>query len=293
MNLCKVSVVIPTYNRKKLLEKLLLQIREQGTINSVVSVWIVNDGSSDGTGEMLDISFPEVNVITGNGNWWYTRCINEGISAALQTNPDNILLLNDDIDLDGSYFDRLLDDWGKQKQPAILGSISYTCELPHRLTFSGVKRVRWWRAKQHFYHPFLTESQPGSLSGIFPSVVLPGRGMLISAQLIKMIGKFEEQLPQYGSDDEFCLRARKAGFPVNISWNAIIYSHHRLTGAGTPYLKQSFPEFLKSFFNKHSRNYLLKHHIIYTRYGIKALFPLTLIIILLGDLKAYFSHKLQ
>jgi len=291
--MARINIIIPTFNRKECLRRILLQLETYTYPSFEIKITVVVDGSDDGTFEMLDSLFKTVQVIKGTGNWWYTRCINEGLLLAGNTNSEFYLLLNDDMEICQDYLDKMLHDITVVGRPAILGSLSFTIEKPYRLTFSGIKRIIWWRAKQQWYLPFLKECDPDSLSGIFPSIVLPGRGMLISAEIIKTIGTFESRLPQYGSDDEFCLRAQRSGFPVYISWNTMVFSHYKMTGLGTSYLRQTWWKFLSSYFDEHSRNYWKNHWIIFSRYGNKFLFPLTFSILILGDIKSFLKYRFR
>ena len=67
----RVSVVIPTYQRAALLPRALESVRRQTRVADEVIV--VDDGSTDGTGELLRDRFPEVR---------YLRQENAGVSAA-------------------------------------------------------------------------------------------------------------------------------------------------------------------------------------------------------------------
>ncbi len=287
----RIAIIIPTFNRKKYIEKLLIQIENQEIKDVENYVYVIDDGSEDGTRKMLINNFPNVKILAGDGNLWYTRSINKGFEAALKDNPDYLLTLNDDIEIDKNYLQTILDSFKDMKEPAIVGSISYTLNKPHRITFSGIKRIKWWRAKQIMYHPYLLNIDPKSLSGIYPSVMLPGRGMLIDKRIIDIIGGFEEKLIQYGSDEEFCLRALNNGFYSYINWEAIIYSYHKMTGAGTSYISQSFMSFVKNFTNKHSRIYYKKYAFILWNYGNKGLFPFAFTIIILSTIYSFFKYK--
>jgi glycosyltransferase involved in cell wall biosynthesis len=73
------SVVIPTYNRKEILEQ---SIRSALSQTVPVEVVVVDDGSSDGTGEMVRSKFPQVryhDFAPGNGP---SILRNRGIAAA-------------------------------------------------------------------------------------------------------------------------------------------------------------------------------------------------------------------
>ena len=65
-----IDIVIPVHNRKQYTRDCLHSLQKQ-TISSY-RVIIVDDGSTDGTREMLRREFPEVIVLTGDGNLFWT-----------------------------------------------------------------------------------------------------------------------------------------------------------------------------------------------------------------------------
>ena len=74
----KVSVVIPTFNRAELLPRALTSVFAQSWLggNSQLEVLLIDDGSDDGTGDMIRKQFPQVNYIFQQ---------NSGVSAARNT----------------------------------------------------------------------------------------------------------------------------------------------------------------------------------------------------------------
>lgn len=288
-----VGVVIPTFNRREYLRTLLNQIKAQILKDIKLFIVVVVDGSTDGTLEMLARDFPDVFIVKGFGDWWYTKSINMGIKKALQLKTDFILALNDDIELDDNYLSNILNASLSLNQSCIMGSISVTADKQKRITFSGVKKIIWWRAKSLKYHSAMTPYGSGNLTGIHKSQVLPGRGMLISKTIIEAIGLFEEKLPQYGSDDEYCLRAAKKGYEVFICWDALLFSHYKLTAASTAFMKPSLTKFAKSFFNKYSKNFWYKTAFIHWHYGKRIMLPLTMIIIILAHVNSLLKYRVQ
>jgi len=88
-----VGFVIPTYNDRAHLETTLALLREQRLKEAVVVV--VDDGSSDGTGEML-VQFPDVVTVTGIGNFWWSGAINAGALELADRGVETLIMWNDD-----------------------------------------------------------------------------------------------------------------------------------------------------------------------------------------------------
>jgi GT2 family glycosyltransferase len=275
----KITVVIPTYNRKNYLHRLLVQLKNQAFdhTNVHLSIVVVIDGSTDGTLEMLGSEFPGVDIIKGNGEWWWTKSINKGCKSALKNGVDAVLLMNDDTEIDDSFLDTLLEK-SKQHPDAIIGSINITRKEPHKIYFSGVKKIAWWRAKLVRYHRVFTPYDE-HLTGLYESAALLGRGMFIPASVFEKIGFFDEKaLPQYKADFDFALTAHENHIKTFISWDSIVYSHMELTGKGATFLDQGFGAFLASFFKKNTYTNLIHSFRYYKKHCPVYLFPLSFVI---------------
>lgn len=289
----KIGVVIPTYNRKDCLRCLLDQLRGQVSDQFDMFTVVVVDGSTDGTLEMLETEFPSIHIVLGNGNWWWTRSVNEGCRLAVKKNADAVLLLNDDIELEGNYLQNLVKA-AEEEPEAVIGSLNLTREKERRIFFSGAGRLRWWDGKLQKYHPFLAPC-PETLSGLHHSIVLPGRGLLIPAVVFKTIDYFNEKaLPHYKADYEFVLRANKHHLQTLISWDSVIYVQVQSTGAGATFTRQGFFTFFRSIFKKHSRTSLFRNFLYYkTFYPLWALplFPFTAFIIMVRQFWLFIKDR--
>jgi GT2 family glycosyltransferase len=260
----KLSIVIPTYNRKESIIKVLEMLKKQVVEDIDLSIIVVVDGSNDGTLEAIRRYFPEIVMIEGNGKWWWTRSVNEGCKLAVKEGANAVLLLNDDVRLKNNYLDLLLKSV-KIEPGAIIGSLNLAKEKEERIFFSGAEKFQWWKGKLRRYHPFLAPYKK-KLSGLHKSIVLPGRGILIPTEVFKKIGYFDNiSLPQYKADYEFVLRANKNNIKTLISWDTVIYVNVKTTGKGATFTKQSFFTFFASLFKKNSRTNLYQNFLYYKR----------------------------
>jgi len=284
----KLAIIVPTFNRRKYLKRLLAQLSMQKVTGCHLEIVTVVDGSTDGTIEMLKKVFPDVHIVHGTGNWWFTKSINEGFKFAEKLKPDYLLIMNDDSEISPDFLSKLFSAQEKLGKNAIIGSMSVSLSQPHRVTFSGVKKINWWRLKKYNYLQPFYQTNIDKLTGTYPSKVLNGRGTLVPAQVLKFLNYFDEKLPQYGSDDDFALRAIKSGFPVYISWDAKVFDHVDMTSAGTAYLSTSVLQFYKSFFNRYSVNSISKAARIFRKHGKWYLVPIHIILFILGTSKAHF-----
>ncbi|MVM37179.1 glycosyltransferase [Spirosoma sp. HMF3257] len=229
-----IYVVIPVHNRKQYTRKCLACLNDQTERD--YRVIVVDDGSTDGTAEMLQAEFPDVIVCTGTGALWWAGGTNKGIRHVLEnlTMDDNdfLLALNDDTEVGPDYLTNLLKAC-KAKYPCLIGSISVDIKEPGRLLYAGTyvdMSFAKFRdlAKTRFSHQYAKLVKHPLY---IPSDCLPGRGMLIPMDVFHKIGLFDEtHFLHHMADIDFSLRARKAGFSLYVATNCIVHEHTEATG---------------------------------------------------------------
>ena len=91
-----ISVVIPSYNGRSLLEKNLPAVLKACTTwnNSDWEIIIVDDASTDTTVSWLKQTYPRIKVIQNFTNLRFARSVNKGVAAA---QGEIVILLNNDV----------------------------------------------------------------------------------------------------------------------------------------------------------------------------------------------------
>lgn len=100
-----IAVLLTCFNRKEITQKCLKSLF---VFNISFDVYIVDDGSTDGTFEMIISEFPEVNIIKGDGNLFWNRGMHKAWEYAKKKNYEYYLWLNDDVELYNNAFEEIL-----------------------------------------------------------------------------------------------------------------------------------------------------------------------------------------
>jgi glycosyltransferase involved in cell wall biosynthesis len=247
-----IYVVMPVKNRLSFTRQCLADLAVQGHTN--VTTIVVDDGSSDGTAEVLAREFPPVVVLSGAGDLWWTRATNLGVTWALNraADADYVLTLNNDTRCAGDYLSGLLAA-ASHYRPALVGSLA----VDHRgLVVDGGVRVNWPTAKFELLGRGLAATD---LALRRPSPVtvdvLPGRGTLIPVEAFRAVGLFDAvSLPHYGADYEFSRRAASHGYRLLVSYDALLQVRPDETGLHGSHGLRSF---VGGFTSRRSANNLL------------------------------------
>lgn len=219
-----VFVVVPAHNRcDKTLRFLRCFEQVEYAHRRIV---IVDDGSHDGTRSAIELNFPEVAVLQGDGNLWWAGGTNAGVEYALSRGADYILTINDDAIMAPDFLTRMVDV--ARRDPRYIVGCRLHCEdRRDEIWALGTSRV--FRGGEIFALNGAGQSWDAirnALPNPLPVDTMPGNGVLIPRAVFEAVGFYDARnMPQYHADSDLVLRARAAGFQPVIALDAVLYNH--------------------------------------------------------------------
>jgi glycosyltransferase involved in cell wall biosynthesis len=209
MNKPDASVVIPTYNRKESLRETLRSLAQQTWPADRFEVIVVDDGSTDGTEEIVEDAFP----LTLR----YFRQSNQGSAAARNTGAEqatgNVLIfLDDDMLVEPEYVAGLIEE--HRNYPRIVGMGTELPYIPPDATpLGGGTRGE--------------ESGPAELVGAFVDFTkCVTNNLSVERDSFFEVGMMQDVAgdgPTWWGDVDFGYRADRAGFRFRRSGKAACY----------------------------------------------------------------------
>lgn len=254
-------IVVPVHNRKALTQRFLECLAAQTFRDFAVIV--VDDGSTDGTSEVIRDKFPEVILIRGDGNLWWTGAVNLGIRRALldASADDAVVIINDDLEVDPAYLNRLHRVW--QSSPdTLIGSVVVDINDPDHILYGGQKIGRWI-AK-------FTDLNRGKRLSDFSSdyrvevSTLHGMGTLIPVSVFRDTGLYDDKHFQQCGDYELPCRASNLGYSLVTTYDAVVKTHKDASDRINVRTLYSIKD-LKHYFFGVKSNFRLKYRLFLAR----------------------------
>lgn len=213
-----IEIIAPVHNRRDITLQCLQSLSRIDRTGLQVHVIIVDDGSTDGTGEAIKEQFPEVEVVQGDGNLWYTAGTNRGIEAALEKNPDYVLAINDDSIFDEKFL-RAMVNCAEANPRSVVGPLLLLWDVPHQV-FQVAPRWRTWYGGWQQLQKQTVWTLPRERWEVEHIV---GNCVLLPVAAIRKVGLMDaKNFPHYG-DADYTVRMRRAGWRLLIEPRARVY----------------------------------------------------------------------
>lgn len=205
----KVAIIILNYNGWADTIECINSLKKSKSEN--FKVIIIDNGSEDGSPEIIKRSFPEYTFIQFKKNLGFAKANNAGIDYVLKNDlAEYILLLNNDTILQENFIETLYQDIQKNKNYGIIGVKIFQYPL-NKIDYNGGKFLRWICREKHIRKEYYGEPE------IKQTEFVTGCCMLIKKEVFDDIGKFDEKYFMYCEDMDFCLRAMKSKIKLGVA----------------------------------------------------------------------------
>jgi hypothetical protein len=213
------SICILTYQAREFLRGCLNSIYDYPP-DCEFEITVVDNGSTDGTQEMLKREYPQLDLIANPENMGFTAPMNQALQ---NSKGDFLLLLNPDTLIEPQAFNRLIDYMERHPNVGICGpkvlNTDGTLQKPCRrgesrplAVFSYFLGLSTLFPKSKLFGEYLMsymdEDETHEVAGV------SGSCMMVRRAVINQIGYLDERFFAYQEDADYCFRTRKAGWKI-------------------------------------------------------------------------------
>lgn len=203
-----VYAIVVTYNGSHMIGRMLKSLQKTKYPN--LKILVVDNGSSDGSAELVRKEFPTLEVLEFQPNRGFGGANNLATKHIVeQYKPDYVIWLNDDMEIVDPDWLAILVETAQRKKAGVIG-----CKLifpDKRIQYAG-----------GFFHPFkitthrgLFESDSGQYNDEIEVGYVNGACFMIHKNVIEKIGLIDEgYYPIYFEEADYCARAKRNGFKI-------------------------------------------------------------------------------
>ena len=215
----KVALVAPVFNRRETTLQALRSISRIDTSGLEIKVFIVDDGSTDGTAEAISSEFPDVELIIGDGSLHYAAGTNRGIEGALKWGAEWVVTMNDDAVFHELFLQRLLQT-ARENEGSVVGALLLLWDQPHKVFQVAPK---WSNLGGGWNFPDdLTAFSVPQLP--FEVECIVGNCVLFPTEAIREVGLLDEKRFPFGwGDAQYLARMKKAGWRLIVDPKALVW----------------------------------------------------------------------
>lgn len=217
----KVSVVVLTYNNW-MFTKACLYSLAQFTRYPNWELILVDNGSTDGTPQHLQAyagTDPRARVILHDSNLGFAAGNNAGMRVA---DGEFVVVLNNDTYVTEGWLHGLLRHMRRDERLGLVGPVTNNIGNEARIDIHYADMTEMARAARRYTDAHLHQRLPINVTAFFC--------VMIRRTVLDAIGLLDERFGQgYFEDDDYCRRARDAGFEVAVAED--VFVHHHLSAS--------------------------------------------------------------
>jgi len=185
-----------------------------------LTVWLVDNGSEDGTAQRVAAEFPTVHVVQTGRNLGVAGGFNAGIVPALQSGAEYIFILNNDTVVEPDIIRVLVTE--AQTHP------DYGVLMPKILYYDAPDRIWSIGARYRLFPPAIVmiglnkiDAPPYNEPRFLEYA--PYCALLIPRRVFECVGLLDDGYFFFYEDWDYSLRVRKAGYKIAYIPKACIY----------------------------------------------------------------------
>lgn len=198
----RVVAILAVHDRREMTLACLRSYFAQESPGTELRAVVVDDGSSDRTGDAVTTAFPAAEVIPASGDLFWARGMATAEASAVRSDPDYLLWLNDDVCLYPHALQRLLHAAEAYPSRPVLLAGSVCDPRTDVTTYGGLRRRDWHPLRYALVTP---SDVPTTVDTVHGNV------LLVPRETYRLLGHIDGGFAHFYADMDYGLRLRQAG----------------------------------------------------------------------------------
>lgn len=210
-------------------------------------VIVVDNGSHDGSAELVRLHYPDVVLVELDRNYGFAGGVNRGIEAAIAEGAEFVALFNNDARADEAWLEQLVSSMRAHEDVGIVTSKVFQADGRHFDAAGSCYSV--WGLPVPRGREEVDVGQYDSAQYVFSGI---GGASLYRTRMLRQIGLFDEDFFIYFEDDDLGFRAQLAGWKALYEPKSVAY--HRLSATMSKQPRLSRHHIIKNCFFVYHKN---------------------------------------
>ncbi|MFT7616512.1 MAG: GT2 family glycosyltransferase [Planctomycetota bacterium] len=257
----QLSIVITSFNTRPLLHDCLQSIQEsEGGVE--FEVFVVDNGSTDGSPGMVKTEFPQVQLFENKTNRGFAKANNQ---ALRQTQGDYVLLLNPDTQLRSQTLSEMIEVMDEKPEVGLAGiklvrqdgQMDRACRRGFPTPWNSLWRFllldRLFPKSRFFGGYNLSFMDP---DGEYEVDAIVGAFMFFRRETLEEVGVLDENFFMFGEDLDWCYRVSRSEWKIlYVGSKEVLHIKGASTRQNPQLMNSHFHRAMLIFHKKH-----LEHH---------------------------------
>ena len=205
----KILVIIVTFNAMRWIERCFKSLE---TSSVVPDVFVVDNGSTDGTQVYIKDNYPNTIFQQSHKNLGFGQANNLGLTYALENNYDFVYLLNQDAWIQPDTLEKLINLSNMHPEFGLISPVQMNADLYH------IDKNFFYGLCNYKNKDIINDLYNKQLRNIYETTpFVMAAHWFLTRKCIEIVGGFSPTFKHYGEDNNYAERVLFHGFKIGVA----------------------------------------------------------------------------